>query len=255
MPRLRSVKTLMVLAVGLAVLGGCANKAVTSTSPESTHVIDIEDYKALRDAHMQLGKFTAEMNREISANESLPVRAERVSEVLKKYERRFPKPNPTAYLSSGKQAPKGSSLTAELTRLASQTVEYTDKERHEASDPCAASYVAQQYLSALHYLYGLDEFEQYLTQHTTSEGTMVNPKDPPEQMDGGMKIFGMHGLHEGVFINISSDATTGRVTYKLGGRFDPLSDATIPDLEREFITGASESVQIGDGYLIDWFMG
>ncbi|MBM3298461.1 MAG: hypothetical protein FJY85_00735 [Deltaproteobacteria bacterium] len=250
MPGLRSVKTFTVIAAALALLGGCTGSTPTSTSWESTRVIDIEDYKILRDAHTRIGRFTAEMDREISSSQPLEVRASKVHEVVEAYQHMLPKPSTSAGMISERQAPKGNSLTDKLTRLAGREVEYTDREGQKSSGMSAAGEVARQYLTALHYLYGLDEFEQYLVRHTTSEGTLINPEDPPEQMDGRMKVFGMHGL-SGIFINVSWDPATGRVTYSLGG----LNNSTIPDLEREFMKVAGETIQIGDSQLIDYFKG
>jgi hypothetical protein len=251
----RLMGILLLMCFVAIVQTGCGTTDSATVQPGRS--IDLQDYKLLRKVHMELGQFIFELNQAIQPPASLSQRSRKVVAIIKKYEHLLPLPSFQAIGPvpvSEKKRLKGS-LTLSMMEL-NHEVDAKDEQGRAVQDLPFAWYPASQYLEATNSLYGLKEFYDYLLKHTLDEGTKINPKDPPEPMDGGMKIFGSNSPHGGVYVNISWDPNIGSVVYRLGGYLEPIStEASVSEIEQRFIIDARVEMQIGDGLVLEGFKG
>ena len=253
MQRRTFTKLFSAVLVSAVAVAGCGGASSESGATPGTRTITSQQYRLLREVHMELGQFIDEANQSIQPtaysaesglqSQSLSQRAGRLRAVFEKYGDELPRP---PSLSGEKMTPQeAAGLKGTLT---GSMLELYPRTRGSES---WAKYVADNYLRALNDLYGLYDFESYLLQHTKDEGAMINPDDPPKQMDptSETKAFGSVG------VNISWDPSSGRITYQLGPNPSVTSaiQMSIPDLEQRFIMEARDNFQVGDGLLIEGF--
>lgn len=245
---------LSAVLVSAVALAGCGGASSESGTPPDTRTITSEQYRLLRKVHMELGQFIDEANQAIQPtdysaesglqSQSLSQRAGRLKAVIEKYGDELP----GAPSLSGKQMTPEEAAELEGTLTGSMLELY----QPTSESGSWAGSVAYEYLSALNEIYGLDDFESYLLEHTKDEGATINPDDPPDRMGPNeTKGFGSLG------VNISWDPSSGLISYQLGPNktFTSPIETSIPDLEQRFIIGARDSFQVGDGILIEGFKG
>ena len=253
MQRRTFTKLFSAVLVSAVAVAGCGGASSESGATPGTRTITSQQYRLLREVHMELGQFIDEANQSIQPtaysaesglqSQSLSQRAGRLRAVFEKYGDELPRP---PSLSGEKMTPQEAAglkgtLTGSMLELYQPTSE---------SESLAGS-VAYQYLRPLDEVYGLNYFESYLLRHTKDEGATINQDDPPDQMDPSSETKGFSS----VGVNISLDPSSGRITYQLGPNKSVTSpiQMSIPELEQRFIIEARDNFQVGDGALIESF--
>ncbi len=241
-----TLTALCLLAVGLS---GCSS----SKPPASAKVIDKEQFQVLQKARGELGSFIQDSSTALNPTYALATRLEQLNAVIAKYKGKFPKPEFAALDQRPADFNKKleGTLTGDLLEF-NKTVTWNPKEGGKASDAISAWYVANDYLTAVDYLYGLQDFEKYIIEHTTEEGTRSNTTNPIDNMESGMKVFGSEGFPSGgISVNTTVDAATGLVTYRLLNESDIVEEVPLGQIENAFITGALKQMQQGSDLLLD----
>ena len=250
MQRRTFTKLFSAVLVSAVAVAGCGGASSESGATPGTRTITSQQYRLLREVHMELGQFIDEANQSIQPtaysaesglqSQSLSQRAGRLRAVFEKYGDELPRP---PSLSGEKMTPQEAAglkgtLTGSMLELYQPTSE-------------SESWAGSGYLGALDEVYGLYDFESYLLRHTKDEGATINPDDPPDQMDPSSETKGFSS----VGVNISWDPSSGRITYQLGPNKSVTSpiQMSIPELEQRFIIEARDNFQVGDGALTESF--
>ena len=249
MQRKTSTKLFLAVLVSTLAVAGCGGSSSESGSNPGTGTMTSQQYRLLRQVHMELGQFIYETNQAIQPtattesgeqSQSLSQRAAKLKAVFKKYGKELPRP-PSF---EGEQVPPEVAARLKGTLTGSMLELYQPTSESE-------SWTGSGYLGALDEVYGLYDFESYLLRHTKDEGATINPDDPPDQMDPSSETKGFSS----VGVNISWDPSSGRITYQLGPNKSVTSpiQMSIPELEQRFIIEARDNFQVGDGALIESF--
>lgn len=211
----RATLLLIVTALLLLAVAGCA----TLGGPASVKMINKQEFETLQKASKKLARLIGDLRGAIQTQEPVNERNARVEEVFTKYSRDFPQIQnlnaPGMLPENEKKALRGT-ISGELLALYLQGEKGKNgDEVTQAGTPAAP--VALQYLGALNALYGLQEFESYMAQHTAGDGTKPNPQDPPVSM-GGAQAFGWSGIGltpmgDYVGVTVGFDPGPGIVRY------------------------------------------
>lgn len=248
----RRALLLLVLLSLTAQLLGCG-KSDTNSGATS---INREQFKELQVARKNLTALIDDLRGAVQAQEPVNERNARVHSVFKQ-SRDFPLiqnlTEPGALAEKEKKALQGTT-SGELLAL------YRQKRNNKKGGGTSASSVALQYLGAVHALYGLQDFESYMAQHTVGDGTKPNPKDPPVSMGGGWAVawsgIGLNPMVENyVRVTVGYDPGPGVVRYFLGtGSTDPdLPDPQVTPMtvERAIIQYGESLAREGDSLLVE----
>lgn len=228
------------LAAG-AFLTGCSNQDKDIKSDKITK----GQYLALQKARKKLGHFIDEMSGAIKSSYPLETRLENVEKVIEKYEEAFPDYNQFYLEENSRPEVAEGTITDDLLNIMYES----ESGNHETM----AYYVPQNYLLAVHTLKGLSDFQQYVLDHTFENGTVSNPENPFEDLQGGYKIFAMYPMHNGVSVNTMIDPSCGAVQYssEIGVWGEPKVSKDPLGTEYLFIEGARELMKEGDTLLVE----
>ncbi len=237
--------------------------ACDSRSPqERAGIITPEEFTTLQGVRAQLGPVIEDLSKAIDPAVPQAERRARVAAVVKKYEKEMPRPSigPTAMpenpdeITDRLEDRLRGTLTGDLAQMDKSVSWKVDG--GIATDAVSAWYVANSYLRVIDSMYGLDELEEYVLQHTLDEGTRINPSDPPDNMSGNQSMgFGGSGFTGGggsVSVNIMY-GSDGKISYavglrELGGEYRA---ATVADIEARFVLNAAEALREGDSLLLE----
>lgn len=258
----RSKVTRLAICVGVSVfvlvsVGACESES----AQERAKIITPEEFGTLQSARTQVGQVVEDLSKAIDPTVPQEERRARVAAVVKKYEKEMPKPsmgptsqpeNPDELTDRLENLLKGT-LTGDLVQM-EKSVSWKD-DGGIATDAVSAWYVANSYLQVINSMYGLDEFEEYVLQHTLDEGTRINPSDPPDNMSGNQsKGFGGSSFPGTGSVSIKlMYGPDGNINYavglqELGGEYRA---ATVADIEARFVLNAAEALREGDSLLLD----
>jgi hypothetical protein len=227
--------TLIALCLLVVALSGCSSSGSTGNQKAG---IDADQFKVLQKARSQTGPLINDASRALNLSYPLATRRQKVAEVIEKYKGKFPKPV-FAYSSTHGQIGKvyEHTVTGELMNL-------------KPGIDGDAGLVAGDYLGSVALIYGLEDFEKFIAQHTTDEGSKSNPSDPMPVLEGGAsKGFGDGEFRGYVSIATSVDPSSGLISYRLVS--NEVTNATLPQIENEFVTQALNRLQEGDDLLLD----
>lgn len=228
---------LVVFCIVAFTITGCAD---TGSVGSEENVITADQFKVLQQARSELGPFINDASQALNPSYPLATRLEKVRGVIDKYRAKFPEPFSLDYLNAHPDLAK----------------EYENTETGDLMDLMpymdgAAGLVAGDYLGAVEALYGLEDFETFIADHTTDEGTRSNPGHPmPVFENGQSKVFGNRGFGRSVSLAASVDPSSGLIDYRLVGI--EVTDSSLPQIQSQFITVALDLLQEGDNGLLDW---
>ena len=230
------MKRLATIAFVLMLLLFLASTIVTGCGATNVSTINADQFRVLQKARNEIGTMIHEVSE--AANPSLPLaqRLEKVTAVLKKHQKAMPDPTTLPRPSS----PHYKAAKAKwLKTLEGQLEELSG----------AASGVAGMYERSLQDLYGIKEFEKYLLEHTTDEGSKINTANPPPNMGPGETQNFMWDNK----VNIAYDPATGAIRYILGEHPPDyrLSEASVPHIESQFILDAQYWMNGGNRSLLE----
>jgi hypothetical protein len=235
--------TLIVIAICLllATISGCSSPG---TSDDHAMSISADEFKVLQNARSELGPFISDASKALNPAYPLATRRQKVNEVIDKYKSKFPEPVNEDFLHAHQQIARKYENEVKGT----VTEDLVDLEPNRGGGE--ASYVAGDYLGVATVIYGLADFEEYIAQHTIDEGSKSNPADPMPVLEGGVsKGFGSREFRGYVAIATSVDPTTGMISYRLSG--EEVTDASLSQIENEFINQALGLLKDGDNLLLD----
>jgi hypothetical protein len=231
------VLTLVLFCVVAFAISGCAG---TDSVGSEKNVINADQFKVLQKARSEFGPFINDMSQALNPSYPLGMRLEKVRGVIDKYKAKFPDPVSLSYLAAHPDLAKEYENTE--TGALMYLMPYTDG---------AAGLVADDYLGAVEALYGLEDFETFVSDHTTDEGTRSNPGNPmPVFENGQSKVFGNRGFGRSVSIAASVNPSSGLIAYRLVG--NEVTDASLAQIQSQFINVAVDLLREGDNGLLDW---
>ncbi len=197
-----------------------------------------DQFKVLQKARSESGSFINDMSQALNPSFPLATRLEKVRGVIDKYKAKFPDPVSLDYLNAHPDLAKEYENTE--TGALMYLMPYTDG---------AAGLVAGDYLGAVEALYGLVDFETFVSDHTTDEGTKSNQGNPMPILENGQsKIFGR--IRGTVSIATSVNPSSGLIAYRLVG--NEVTDASLAQIQSQFINVAVDLLRAGDNGLLDW---
>jgi hypothetical protein len=230
-----------VLCVLLILLSGCSS---STSSEDDSMSISAEQFKVLQKARSELGPFINDASQALNPSYPLATRRQKVNEVIEKYKSKFPEPVNADYLHAHPEI----SSTYEKEIKNTVTKDLMDLRPNMGGG--GASYVAGDYLGVVTAMYGLGDFEEYVAQHSVDEGSKSNPANPMPVFEGGAsKGFGNGEFRGYVAIATSVDPTSGVISYRLVG--EEVTDATLIQIENEFVNQALGLLKEGDNLLLD----
>lgn len=236
------------LALAAATFAGCGQ-----ASNERVKIITPSEFRALQKARAGISRMMNDLDRATDAALPLADRLAKVAAVVRQHERDMPKPQMT----ETNELPEDfderfrGTITGDLLEM-NKSMSWKENDG-TGQDSISAWYVANFYLAAIHNMYGLKDFEDYLARHTLDDGTRINQADPPNMPAGSMRTFGNSVTGAGVGVNISSDEK-GDISYVMSSSsrlWSGRQEASVSDIEARFIGNAREAVGEGDALLIE----
>lgn len=254
----RVVPLLIVVALLFLTVAGCA----TAGEPASVKTINKQEFETLQKASKKLAHLIEDLRNVIQTQEPVNERDARVEEVFGRYSHDFPRiaiPDERGMLPENEKKALRGTISGELLELHLQGE--NGKGSDEVTRRTPAANVALQYLGALNALYGLQEFESYMAQHTVGDGTQPNQQDPPVSM-GGAQAFGWSGIglnpmgEDYVGVTVGFDPGSGIVRYWMswpgGDSLAPAPEVDPSMVERAIIQHGEDLAREADSMLVQY---
>ncbi len=258
------------LLIAPLVVSGCG--AGTSSKQKT---INAGEFRLLQKARGEIGTMIQETSEALNPSLTLAQQRDKVTEVLEKHKGTMPDPQsfPTQPNMRSSVAAQRLQKTLEgqlnkLVRLqlvspnrvslgcmvhgtngSQNSAEQVGYALVSAQLDSSAAYVSQLYQRAIGDLYGLQDFQKYVAEHTVAEGAKINPSNPPDQMQPNAQ----QGFQSDLSVNITYDPATGAIKYILG-EHEPdymLSNSTPAQIGNQFVLDARYWLTQGDDFLLD----
>jgi hypothetical protein len=258
----------------LLLAAGCGSSGTVSPT---ANTINADQFKVLQTARKKATAFINACEGALFEDQQVQGKMSRMTTVLERYKSVFPRPE---YASTGWSSQRlekeASGLSPEqldkaMEKIARKGIEKTQtglligvdklvafKDKNGPSVvPTDAGQVATDYLYAVSIIYGLYDFEKYISEHTVGDGTKSNPQNPPA-------LYSPNGQHAGYrgsgykypgadfFVDITQDPASGTLAYTYTTESDQVPHpGIINSIELLVEQQANDAVVEGDNTLLE----